>query len=187
MFSTEFDGLYPVRVLIVTATLWFFRRSYARWEWCWSWPAVGLGIVVFVFWMALASADLRRDGDGLPTALDTIPFGWRVTWLTFRVLGSVLMVPMVEELAFRGFLIRRLISADVSSVTPGQFTWFSFLLSSVLFGLLHQRWFAGTLAGMFYALALYRRGNLVEAIIAHAVTNGLIAATVLLWGQWWLW
>ena len=110
-----------------------------------------------------------------------------MTWLAFRVVGSVITVPIAEELAFRGYLIRRLVASDFTTVRPGQFTWLSFVISSMLFGVLHGRWLAGTLAGMAYALALYRRGEIVDAIVAHATTNALIAGFVLATGNWSLW
>ena len=80
-----------------------------------------------------------------------------VAWVIARVLGSVFVTPVVEELAFRGYLTRRLIAADFKSVPQGTFSWLSFLVSSLLFGLIHERWIAGTIAGMFYAFALYGR------------------------------
>ncbi len=84
-------------------------------------------------------------------------------------------MPLAEELAFRGFLTRRLIAADFQAVPEGRFTGMSFVVSSLLFGLLHQqRWLAGTVAGMAYALAYYRRGRLIDAVAAHATTNLLI-------------
>jgi CAAX prenyl protease-like protein len=110
-----------------------------------------------------------------------------VVWLTFRVLGSVIVVPLAEELAFRGYLLRKLIARDFENVPLDQFTWVSFIGSSVLFGLLHGRWVAGTLAGMAYAWAVYRRGQLGDAVLAHMTTNALIAACVLLQGRWALW
>ena len=108
-------------------------------------------------------------------------------WLIFRVLGSVITVPLAEELAFRGYLTRKLIAKDFETLPLGQFSWFSFIMASVLFGLLHERWLAGTLAGMAYALALYRRGQLGDAVIAHMTTNALIAVFVLTQGKWSLW
>jgi membrane protease YdiL (CAAX protease family) len=42
-------------------------------------------------------------------------------------------------------------------------------------------------AGMFYAWAMYRRGRVGDAIIAHATTNALIAADVLIFGNWNSW
>jgi membrane protease YdiL (CAAX protease family) len=57
----------------------------------------------------------------------------------------------------------------------------------ILSGALHGRWLAGTLAGMGYALTYFRRGELVDAIAAHATTNALIAGFVLVTGSWSLW
>jgi CAAX prenyl protease-like protein len=94
---------------------------------------------------------------------------------------------LAEELAFRGYLIRKLVAKDFENVPLGQFSWFSFMLTSILFGLLHERWVAGTLAGMGYALALYRRGQLGDAVIAHMTTNALIAIFVLTQAKWSLW
>jgi CAAX prenyl protease-like protein len=115
-----------------------------------------------------------------------MPAGLALAWVVFRVVGSVVTVPVAEELAFRGYALRRLASSDFEQ-TPLRFTWLSFLLSSILFGALHGRWLAGTVAGMFYACALYRRGRVGDAILAHATTNALIAADVLILGNWNLW
>jgi hypothetical protein len=63
------------------------------------------------------------------------------------------------------------------------------LLSHFLspFGALRGRWLTGILAGTLYALGLYRRGELTDAIVAHATTNALIAAYVLTTGSWSIW
>jgi CAAX prenyl protease-like protein len=108
-------------------------------------------------------------------------------WIALRVIGSVAIVPVVEELAFRGFLTRRLSSIDFQSIPLDRLYWPTLLISSAAFGLLHGRWLAGMLVGVLYGLALCRRGKLGDAIIAHAVTNGLIAATVLATGDWTMW
>jgi CAAX prenyl protease-like protein len=95
---------------------------------------------------------LAPQGSGSDTALAEglaqLPHWAAALWLLFRVLGSVITVPVAEELAFRGYLIRKLMAKDFAAVSPGQFAWLSFLMSSLLFGLLHDRWIAGTLAGM---------------------------------------
>src|SRR5262249_36463868 len=104
------------------------------------------------------------------------------------IAAAVVTAPVAEELAFRGFLIRRVISADFESLGLRQFTYFSVLLSSTVFGFLHgDRWIAGTIAGLAYAAALLRRGRIGDAVVAHATTNALIAAWVLLSGHWRLW
>jgi exosortase E/protease (VPEID-CTERM system) len=189
--SGGFDWLYPVRVLGTAVVVWLFWRRSIAWPTLaqsWSWKAVAIGVAVFVIWIGLERVTGRPEaGSSIAGALGGMPAGLAATWLFFRVVGSVVTVPIAEELAFRGYLLRRLIAADFDQVTSVRFTWLSFLVSSVLFGALHGRWLAGTAAGMCYAFAMYRRGKVADAVIAHAVTNALIAADVLILGNWGLW
>jgi CAAX prenyl protease-like protein len=104
-----------------------------------------------------------------------------------RALAAIAVVPAAEELAFRGYLLRKLINPDFQKVPLGQFTWASFIISSLLFGVLHARWLAGCVAGMIFAAALYRRGMLSDAILSHGLANALLAAYVLATHQWYLW
>jgi CAAX prenyl protease-like protein len=84
--------------------------------------------------------------------------------------------------------MRRIASSDFESVGWRSFAWLPFLISSAAFGLLHgERWLAGTIAGMLYALVMLRRGRIGEAVAAHAITNALLAAWVLSTGTWQLW
>ena len=187
LFSTDFDYLYPLRVLTPLIPLWLFRSYYADLRWSWAWTPIILGLVVFVLWVALEPAPTPEAVAVVPDALREMPAAAAVFWLIARVLGSSIVVPIAEELAFRGYLLRRLINADFTAVSPKHFTLASFLISSVAFGALHGRWLAGVLAGMIYALAQYRRGEISDAIVAHAVTNGLLAAYVLIFGHWAFW
>lgn len=185
-FSTNFETLYPLRVMAAAAVLWYYRKAYSVLGWGWSWQAVAIGIVVFLLWMLL-EPKVDSDQTRLASSLAELSTGSLAIWLAFRVLGSVIIVPLAEELAFRGYLLRKLVASDFENVRLGQFTWLSFTVSSVLFGLLHERWLAGTLAGMAYALVLYRRGQLGDAVLAHITTNALIAVWVLVQGRWALW
>jgi exosortase E/protease (VPEID-CTERM system) len=188
--TTGFDRLYPIRILAVAAALWAYRARYTELRLALSWRAVAIGVAVFVLWMALEPlARSTATSTNASARMAERPDGpWFLVWLLFRVVGSVIVVSLAEELAFRGYLTRRLISADFESLPIGTFSWSSFLASSALFGLLHHdRWIAGTLAGMAYASALYRRRQLTDAFVAHATTNALIAAYVLSSGDWSPW
>jgi exosortase E/protease (VPEID-CTERM system) len=186
-FAGGFDWLYPLRVLTAALALWLCRRSYAGWRWSWSWPAVGLGAATFGLWLALAPL-AGATATGWPAPLAEAPAGWAAAWLVCRVLGYVVLTPLIEELAFRGYLLRRLVAADFQEVPPTRFSWPAFLISSALFGALHGAyWLPGTLAGMAFALAVYRRGRLADAVLAHATANALIAGYVLATGHWALW
>ena len=188
--TIKFDWLYPLRVLGTAVVIWLFwrsRLSHLHLARIWSGSAIGIGVAVFIIWVAIEWATGSTEASRtIPDSLEKMPAGFAATWLIFRVVGTIISVPVAEELAFRGYALRRLISADFDKL-PLRFTWFSFLLSSFLFGVLHGRWVAGTVAGMFYAWAMYRRGRVGDAIIAHATTNALIAAYVLISGNWNYW
>ncbi len=186
--TSDFERFHPVRVLVTSAVLWRFREVFSGWTWRWSWEACGVGLLVFVIWMFLEPASTTSKGfNPTENALMIRPAWWSMCWLLFRVFGSVVTVPLAEELAFRGFLMRRLIDADFEQVPVGQFSWWSFLASSVMFGLLHGRLLAGVIAGMLYAVVVYRRRSLSDAVVAHGVTNALIAAAVIFHNDWRLW
>ncbi len=184
--SSGFDGLYPLRIVVIAAVLYYFRRTYNSLGWNWTWQASAIGTAVFIIWMLL-EPDVDSSKSAVSQGLAELTSGSAAVWLIFRVLGSVIAVPLVEEFAFRGYLIRKLIAKDFENVPLGQFSWFSFMLTSLLFGLLHERWIAGTLAGMGYSLALYRHGQIGDAVVAHMTTNALIAIFVLTQAKWYLW
>jgi CAAX prenyl protease-like protein len=105
----------------------------------------------------------------------------------FRISGAVLVVPLMEELFWRSFLVRYLIDTDFENVPIGTFTWFSFLITTVLFGLEHNYPLAGMMAGAIYNLILYRTRSIVQCVLAHAVTNLALALYVVLTGNWQFW
>ncbi|MEO7275306.1 MAG: exosortase E/protease, VPEID-CTERM system [Vicinamibacterales bacterium] len=185
--SAGFDWLYPLRVLAGGAVIWTFRRGYGGLRWSWSWPACAMGVATFVIWLALLPSSASTKALW-PAALSSVPGYWAALWLGVRAFGYVIAVPIVEELAFRGFLTRRLVAANFDALPLGRFSWPAFLLSSLLFGALHGRlWLAGTVAGMAFALALYRRGELGDAVQAHATTNGLLMVYAIATGRWAVW
>jgi len=187
-FSAGFDWLYPLRVFVAIAVLWMFRRTYAPLKWTFSWQAMAIGAFTFVVWIALMPSQPAAKADAWPAALNSVPVHWAAAWMAMRLVGYVITVPIAEELVFRGFIPRRISSVDFHTLPLGVFTWSSFLISSALFGALHGKlWIAGVIAGMSFAVALYRRGSLGDAVQAHATTNGLIALYAFTTGQWSVW
>jgi exosortase E/protease (VPEID-CTERM system) len=186
--SGGFEWLYPLRFFAAGTALWVFRDKYSKLDWSFDWLAPAVGVAVFGVWMALESFHGAPANSTLGTSLAALPAAGRIAWIAFRILAAVITVPVAEELAFRGFLMRRLISADFESVGLHVFRISAVLISSLAFGALHgDRWIAGAIAGLLYAGAQMWRGRIGDAILAHGVTNALIAAWVLYSGQWNLW
>ncbi len=185
--SGDFEWLYPLRFFAGAGTLWWFRRKYETLDWRVSWMAPAAGLLVFILWIAMDRAGASPN-DAMPSALAAAAPPARALWLAFRVLAAAVTVPLAEELAFRGYLLRRFVSADFDAVPATAVHWIAILLSSAIFGLLHgDRWFAGAVAGCVYALVYLRRGRIAEAVLAHGVTNALIAIDVLAFHRWHLW
>jgi exosortase E/protease (VPEID-CTERM system) len=185
-FSGSFEFFYPLRVIAGLLMLARYRRTLAAIDWRCSWrgPAVGAGI--FLVWIVAAHFLLVQSA--MPEKLAAMPAALRGFWIATRIFGSVLIVPIAEELAYRGYLMRRLVKADFESVPFHGVRWPALAGTAIVFGLAHGAlWLPGIVAGLAYGLLVVRRGRLGEAVAAHAVTNALIAVTSLLWGQWQLW
>jgi exosortase E/protease (VPEID-CTERM system) len=186
-FSAGFDWLYPLRVVAAGTVLWVCRRHYAGLTWSYSWWSFAVGFATCALWLALLPGETSRNA-GWPAALQSAPTYWATPWMLLRVIGYVIAAPVAEELAFRGFLMRRIHRPDFQNLPIGTFSWLSFAISSVLFGAFHgSLWLPGTVAGMTFALALYRRRSLGDAVWAHATTNGLLALYAWATGEWWVW
>jgi exosortase E/protease (VPEID-CTERM system) len=185
--SDGFDRLYPLRVLVALAVLVYFRRTYSVLRGSWSWPAFAMGSLVFLLWVASQPSGEGGTAGGTPAALAALSHPWASAWLIGRVAGSVVVAPLAEELAFRGYLVRRLMGADFQAVPPDRLTWPSLLVSSALFGALHGQWLAGMAAGVLFALAQRLRGRLSDAVLAHATANGLLTIHALATGNWSSW
>ena len=187
--SGAFEWLYPLRLVAAGWALWAFRKHYAGLDWRPGWVAVAAGVVVAGLWVALDLVAGSNHGDSpMPAALAAAPAGLRLGWIAFRAAGAAITVPIAEELAFRGYLMRRVISTDFEAVPLRTFNWPAVVASSVIFGLMHgDRWPAGIVAGLIFTLVITRRGRIGDAVIAHAVSNVILTALVLGFSQWRYW
>jgi CAAX prenyl protease-like protein len=186
--SGDFEWLYPMRLLAAAGALWFLRKRYTDLDWKFGWFGPAIGVLVFALWIAMDTFLKATTSDAMPHALADSSMPIRATWIVCRALSAIVTVPIAEELAFRGFLLRRFISPDFEALPLHAFTWLGFGISSIAFGLLHGSfWFEGVLAGLLYGWALIRRGRIGEAVVAHATTNALLVGYVLIFQKWHLW
>lgn len=141
-----------------------------------------IGLVVGAVWIA-TDPNLGVESP-LGPWLASLPLWLAAIWLALRAVGSIALVPIAEELAFRGYLARALVSRKFEQVGFGEFRWLAFVASSLAFGLVHQRWVAACLAGAVYALLMYRTKRLSDAIAAHAASNAAILIWAMAAQQW---
>lgn len=181
-FSENYAQYFGLQVVAGALVLYRYRYAYRQFKFSVGLTPVLLGIGVAILWLATAG-----EPKPFPVELRSTTIG-TVLWLAIRCLGSVVIAPICEELAFRGFLLRRLQSKIFDAVPFHHFGILPLIVSSVLFGVLHgDRWLAATFAGAAYALVMRHRGRLSDAVLAHASTNGVIAIYSLWLKDWQHW
>lgn len=191
--ATTLYYLYPVKALTVGALLYIFRKQYHELTFrdLANLPATlaacGVGLLVFVLWIKM---DWTFGASGVPQGFNPALLQGRevrIAMTIFRIAGAVLVVPLMEELFWRSFLIRYIINRNFGAVPMGTFTWASFIITVVLFGFEHNYLLAGIMAGIFYNLLLYRSRSLAHCVLAHTVTNLALAIYVVSTGNWQFW
>jgi len=186
--SGYFEWLYPLRFVAAVVAIWISRGELKKLNWRFGWLAPVVGTAIFFLWIAPVWWSHERSASTLGAALAALPFTARWVWILFRTTAAVVTVPIAEELAFRGYLARRLVQRDFTAMPFANMTLLSVGVSSLAFGLMHgQHWMAGIVAGLAYAGALKWRGRIGDAVVAHATSNLLLAAWVLFLGDWAQW
>ena len=182
-----------IRVGVLALIIWITSRrvlDFAAPRWFGS---VLLGILVFVLWVA---PDLVMPGyrdhalfqnaltGRVESSFPEVARGDPVA-IAFRALRAILIVPIVEELFWRGWLMRWLVNPDFKQVPLGTVTPYAFIATAVLFAVEHGAfWDVGLMAGIAYNWWMMRTRSLGDLILAHAVTNACLVGYVLASGRW---
>ena len=185
--------IYGLNLLVVGGMLLAWRREYgelARQTWpdareaAW---ALLVGLVVFVLWIRL-DAPWMTLGE-VTAVFRPLTAAGAVDWplVAVRWIGATCMVPVMEELFWRSFLMRWVQRPDFLGVDPRRAGLRALVVSTFLFVLVHPLWLAAAIAGLAYALLYMRTGKLWTSIIAHAVTNGALGIWVVQGGHWQFW
>jgi CAAX prenyl protease-like protein len=186
--NTGVEFAYPLKTILATAVFFFFFKEIKK-EISFKFDLTALisGVIVFLLWVGLegfyplVGADQSFDFTQIENRF------YLYTYLFFRFSGSDLLVPVIEEVFWRSFALRFLIDSDFKKVSPGTFSWFSFIAVSLAFGFEHNRWLPGILSGMIFALVYYRTKNLFSPVLSHAVANFLIGIYVFYSGELAFW
>jgi hypothetical protein len=187
--------LYPIRFLIVLAVILLVSRPYLHLRPKNPLASIAVGAAVFLIWIAPDRLFGYRhfwlfDNAITGSASTSIPTDMQASlwFLALRTLGSVALVPIIEELFWRGWLMRWLIDPDFEKVPLGKYTPAAFWIVAVLFASEHgPYWEVGLIAGAIYNWWMIRTRSLADCMLAHAVTNGILAAYVMASGQWQYW
>ncbi len=177
--------------LVALLLIWFWpsyrelavpiAMGYAKWV-----LALAVGFLVFVVWVGMDQDwALFSRTKGFTPVLPDGSTDW--VWGIARLLGFALIVPVMEELFWRSLVLRWIDRHDFMGLSPRDVSWRAFLITTALFAVEHERWFAGAIAGAAYNWLYIRTGNLWVPVAAHAVTNGVLGIWVLYTGRWEFW
>lgn len=144
------------------------------------------GLLVFVLWIKLDWAWMALgEGPAYAPTLENGHLNWPM--IAIRWAGAALVVPLMEELFWRSFLMRWIDQQDFLAVSPASVSVKALLLSSVLFASEHTFWFAGLIAGLVFGWLYMKTGKLWAPVLAHGVTNGVLGVWVVYTRQWIFW
>ena len=181
---------YLAKTVVGAWLLWGVWPVVSEMRWRLSWEAVVAGVGVFALWVGLDPWYPKLGGAGrswnpFEAFDDANSLAW--VFVVVRLLGSVFVVPPLEEVFYRSFMYRYLRKADFESVPLAAFHVLAFLATSAVFGLTHREWLAGILCGVTYQGLVCWKGRLGDAMTAHAITNLLLGAWVVAKGAWQFW
>jgi CAAX prenyl protease-like protein len=191
-----YPWIYTLKIGTVAGAWWWLRASYPA-------PAragLGLGLLVGVVgvaaWVGLSLLNLEsllpgwarfgQRGAYNPFEAIVSPVGqW--AFVAVRMTGLAVVVPLIEEVFWRGFLLRYLVKEDFETVPIGTFTPGSFAAVTLVFAAAHPELVAALVWGAAVNGLLYHTRNLWACVVAHAVTNLLLGVYILAFGAWALW
>lgn len=185
--------IYGLTVLVVGGLLLAFRHDYGELsrqtlpEARQALLAAGVGLVVFVLWVNL-DAPWMTLGEATAGFVPLRPDGsLDGPLIVVRWIGATLVVPVMEELFWRSFLMRWIRQPAFLGVEPARVGPRAVVISTFLFVLAHPLWLAAAIGGLVYALLYITTGRLWTAVIAHAVTNGALGLWVVWTRHWGFW
>jgi CAAX prenyl protease-like protein len=185
------EAVYPIKTLLVGGVaVWAWKKlTPILWEKVAG--ACGVGLLVFVLWVVLDPWVVERAGEqgGFDAWRWSAAWPWSPAWLIgFRLVGATLVVPVMEELFWRGFLMRYLEREDFQKEPLGRYTPKGFWGTTLAFTLAHgAEWPLALMAGLLFGAWFVWSRSLGSVILAHAVCNLALGLYVIQTGQWRFW
>lgn len=182
--------IYPLQTILCGGLVFWFRREYQWHRLSGAGFAVTIAVFVFALWISpQAFFGVSPRTAGFDPGIFANQAGLYWPTVAFRFLRLVVVVPLIEEIFWRGFLLRYLIAEDFDHVPFGSFSWLSFGAVTLFFMLSHSMadWGAALVTGALYNWVAYRTKSLSACILTHAVTNLLLGLWIMQTRQWGFW
>ena len=195
-FKSQYPLVYIIKVMAVSLCVWYSREPFReiKPEGRFILPAVLVGAAVFAEWIWLDPLThyphlvfLGKRAEYNPFVSIANPVV-RAFFLVARFYGLALLVPLVEEVFWRSFLLRIFTDPDdFQRVKLGAFSWTAFAAVAVAFGLAHPEWLEAIICAAAYGLLLRQTKSLFACVVAHATTNLMLGIYVITQHAWNFW
>jgi CAAX prenyl protease-like protein len=151
--------------------------------------AVVVGLGVAVAWVGLDGLYPEIPGLGRRAAFDPgrLQPPARFAFLAVRLCGLVVLVPLIEELFYRSFLMRWVVDPVYTRVPIGKVTPVGLGVTSLVFAGSHPEWLPALLTGLAWAWLLARTKCVSACVLSHAAANLALGLYVLRTGAWRFW
>lgn len=182
--------IYIAKSFVGAWLLWVVWPVVPEMRWKVSWEAVVVGLLVLVMWVGIDPFYPKYPKEPKPWNPNSLyGEGSALAWtlVVGRILGSSIVVPPMEEMFYRSFVYRYIINPKFDEVPLNRFHPVSFVITSVVFGMVHREWLAGILCGLAYQWLVIRKGRLGDAMTAHAITNFGLGLWIVYKGAWHFW
>ncbi len=185
---------YALKVVAVAALLWHCRVIFRDLR---PWPGPGalalaavVGLLVAVGWVGLDGhypAIPYLGGKRTEFNPLTLPAAARVGFVAVRMLGLVVLVPLIEELFYRSFLMRWALDPIYTRVPIGRVTPLGLAVTTGVFACSHPEWLPAILTGLAWGWLVGRTGSVLACVVSHAVANLAVGVYVIGWHAWRFW
>jgi uncharacterized protein len=184
---------YGLKLVLVMLLTWYYRATWSDFR---PRPGAGTiilgivtGLLVCVGWVGLDGLYPTASFLGSRSAFDPMALGPLARWafIGVRLLGLVVVVPVVEELFWRSFLLRWVIDNEFQRVPIGKVTPMAAAVTSVFFALAHPEWLPALLTGGLWAWLLWQTRSLSACLISHMTANLALGAFVIVTHDWKFW
>jgi uncharacterized protein len=182
--------IFPLQTIACGVLLMRFWREYDFRPVVKIMFTIGIAILVLAIWVSpqeVFGAARRTEGFDPTSFANNRPLF--VTVLFVRFLRLVVVVPLLEEIFWRGYLLRRVGHHHFETIPFGTFSPRSFAIVTLFFGLAHwgPDFVPALITGALYNLVACRTRSLASCVVAHAVTNLLLGIYILATRQWGFW
>jgi len=185
---------YALKTVAVAGVICFCWKYYTRVRWTHLGTGILVGVVGVVQWVGMETLFMSHDVFRFTRMSESIaadafrPYEFfkdspmlLVGFYVVRVLGASVLVPVMEELFWRDYLWRSIASPnDFRLHGVGEYDRNAFWIVPLAFAMVHPQWLTSIVWALLIAWLLVKTRSLGACIVAHAVTNLLLGAYVLI-------